>query len=167
MAGRPRKSLEMHVWERTFVARKHADRLATEPLVEPPRLQLLQRRYQDEASAAERRALALAFETICQNPERPKLDIERGWEVDDVEPVTRADREAMLRELEEILTAEPVLVDMDAALAETAKFSRAVRARGLRSCGLSYAAIGAELGTSGASARGLVLWFVRTGRTDC
>jgi hypothetical protein len=157
----------MHVWERTFVARKHADRLATEPLVDVPRLQLLQRRYREETSTAERCALALAFEAICHDPERPPLDVERGWEVDDAEYVTRADRDAMLRELEELLSAEPVLVDIDAAVAETGKFSRAVRARGLRSCGLSYAAIGADIGTSGASARRLILWLARTRRTCC
>jgi len=147
------KTLDQHVRDGTFRARRHRELLAG-PVVEWPKLALLQARYAGTAHNLERRVIAIEFE--------------RGVRELDNDENERDAREAAERELRDLLDAEPVEVnpDQDMRLAERdlrASFrrERATWCRKLRDAGDSYRAIGERVGLSPAQARRLVLWLER------
>jgi hypothetical protein len=140
--ARPKKSLEDLCVDGTFLARRHAHLLEDEALVEEPSLCALQEAYRDEASELERRALAVRFEKAVRVA---------------VATTLAQQRDDLLDELDELLHAEPVEVDMDASIAASRRHMEALRCRDLRATGLSYRAIGERVGRSPAAARRLVL----------
>jgi hypothetical protein len=67
-----KKTLEEFVRDRTFLARRHADLLATAPLVGDATLRALQAGYRCEPSELERRELARRFEHATRNTVRER-----------------------------------------------------------------------------------------------
>jgi hypothetical protein len=67
MAAR-RKSLWLLVRDQTFLARRHAERLLEEPLLEDPGLRYLQLAYRRARGERRRREFALYFERAVRNP---------------------------------------------------------------------------------------------------
>jgi hypothetical protein len=58
----PKKDLRTFVRDKSFLARRHAHLLISEPLVDEPALRDFQIRYRAESSVLERRQFALWFE---------------------------------------------------------------------------------------------------------
>jgi hypothetical protein len=69
--GRPRKSLyDLAIRDKTFKARKHAERLLEEPLLEAPKLRAIQRRYRMEGHPLDRAEVAREFERATRPRDR-------------------------------------------------------------------------------------------------
>jgi hypothetical protein len=136
------KTLDQHDRDGTFRARRHRELLAG-PVVEWPLLALLQARYAATPHELERRLIGVEFERAM-----------RELDSDDNE---REAREGAERELRELLDAEPVDVDPDKDAANSDRSMRAVWCRDLRQRGLSYRAIGEEVGASGPQVRRMLL----------
>jgi hypothetical protein len=64
-AGRPRKSLEELIADRSFLARRHAELLAGAP-VDDPTLAALQALWRQAGDDRQRRRVALQFEKLCR-----------------------------------------------------------------------------------------------------
>ena len=62
------KTLEELVWDQSFLARRHAERLESDPLVDDPGLRSLQEAYKSDPTGLGRRSIALAFERAVTNP---------------------------------------------------------------------------------------------------
>jgi hypothetical protein len=92
------KRLSQHARDATFRTRRHAH-LLEGPVVKWPVLAILQARYVGTQHGLERRAIAVEFERAV-----------RALETDEDELVERARAEA---ELQEIVRADPVEVDLD------------------------------------------------------
>jgi hypothetical protein len=65
MGGRPRKTLSELVRDGSFLARRHAELLAGDP-VDDPTLAALQALYRQAGDDRQRRRVALQFEKICR-----------------------------------------------------------------------------------------------------
>jgi len=140
----PRATLDDLVYRRSFLARRHAHLLVEDSLVGDRRLRQLQKRYRVEPSALERRALALTFERALRDARAlDELDVDP--DDDDEDGPTLEER---LAELDAIVNAPPVEVDMDAEWKATERFSRAVRMRDLQRGGLNAKEIGAHFDVS-------------------
>jgi hypothetical protein len=63
--GRPRKTLEQLVADGSFLARRHGELLAGEPLDDPV-LSALQQLYRQAGDDRQRRRVALQFEKVCR-----------------------------------------------------------------------------------------------------
>src|SRR5439155_22665894 len=121
------KTLEEHVRDASFRARRHRDLLATSPALPWRQLAALQSAFAATDHELERRSLAVAFERAVR-----ELDVDEN---------ELAERERAERELRELLDAEPVEVDLDALAAELDRSTLATWRRDLRRSGLSYRAI--------------------------
>jgi hypothetical protein len=111
-----------------------------------PRLALLQAGYVAADHPLERRAIGVEFERAVR-----ELDVDEN---------ERAERERAEQELRELLDqVDDVDPDEDAANAD--RELRAVWCRALRRTGMSYRAIGEQVGTSGAQVRRLILRLER------
>jgi hypothetical protein len=139
--ARARKRLEDLAVDGTFLARRHAQLLVDEPLLDEPTLRQLQEDYRVESSELEQRAIALRFEKAVRDPEQTSL---------------RAMRDRLFAELDELLAAEPVEIDVDVQAARSRRAMLAVRCRDLREEGLTLAAVGQRVGTSAATVRRLL-----------
>jgi len=124
----PKKKLIELVRDRTFLARRHADRLLEEPL-ERADLRALQEACRAADDAGARQAIAMAFERAVQN-----------------EPA--APREDPRAELDAILNAPPRPSNPARNRAATEREARAKYARGLFNDGLSIAEISARINAS-------------------
>jgi phage terminase large subunit-like protein len=65
--GRPGKSLQQHLDDGTFEARKHEQLLVSDPLVDDPEHRKLQQRYRRLKTPAKRREVALELERVARD----------------------------------------------------------------------------------------------------
>lgn len=73
----PKKSLAQLCADRTFLARRHADLLVSEPLLDDLALRDLQRQYRQESSDLERRRIALELERRSPSSGGPTKQLTR------------------------------------------------------------------------------------------
>jgi hypothetical protein len=139
------KTLKEQVIDRSFRSRRHRELLAG-PVVEWPTLALLQARYAAADHELERRAIGVEFERAV-----------RELDNDESERATREAAECELQGFfDEIVEVDP---DEDAATAD--REMTVVWCRDLRRSGLTYCAIGEQLGFSGAQVRRMILRLER------
>jgi len=183
----PRKTLvELALIDRTFLARRHAELLVEEQLVDEPRLRRLQQAYREQMDGLERRRLALAFEKVVREPETgPELvelelvaktvqadasDEQREAQLDDalalgasigLEPPAGVTREQLQAGLDELMRLPPVPMELahDRRLYE--RYWRARKAADLYDAGRKLHAVAAELGVSGATVLRDFAWLNR------
>jgi hypothetical protein len=101
--GRPRKTLEALVADGSFLARRHGDLLAGEPLDDPV-LAALQALYRQAGDDRQRRRVALQFEKVVRaaSPaveDEPTSTVDVDAEVELYEPPEAAEPELSYREI--------------------------------------------------------------------
>ena len=148
------KTLDGFVRDRTFLARRHAA-LLDGPLVDDPRLRLLQQHFQNTAEPIMRRHFALCFQWAVRG-DRTRLaalleerllpaDLRQLLPPDVALSINPGNVEQMLEELDAIVNGPPVTVSPEKNRQASERFSRAVYARELYDAGLSVAEISRRL----------------------
>lgn len=151
-----RKTLyELLVQDRSFLARRHAELLLSEPLVDDPVLRAAQERYRAEPSELERRQLALELEKAVRDPTayaRLAAALEAPRAIEPAAPL--AVDEDLVRELERVLAPKPpvpISIAKDRRLVE--RYWRGMAAAKLADAGVPVHEIAAQLGVSVSTVR--------------
>jgi hypothetical protein len=170
----PRKTLlELALIDRTFLARRHAELLVADELVDEPRLCRLQQAYREEQDGLERRRLAVAFEKVVREPASAPTVVELALAARMAQSHSdrRADPEAVLEresgtprvelqaELEALVTLPAVPMELAHTPRLYARYWRARRAAERSASGRTRRAVSAELGVSAATVMRDLAWL--------
>lgn len=146
------KTLQELVRDESFLARRHARLLVSDPLVDDDDgLRALQERYRAEDGELERQRLALQFQKAVRDPLQRVQDLPVPDDAGGQERSRHARRLELEAELDAILHMPPAIFDPGANRRATERFFRVRRARDLRRDGLSLQAVAERLSVSRAT----------------